>query len=217
MRALRRIYTLNNTGIFAALYWGTSEKCVSLPVYQSIMHCTVITRNVMYRQTKFVLYNITALALACDVSPEVRFDNGYTLLEQAIYNNELNVITLLVGYKADVNANYGRPLQFAVGRLDNIPDMRTFVDTMFNTFQGGSGHIKPSPVSVLDILIRAGADVNLRRQDAMSIVSAAINDASAEHVSRLLKAGAILHPQAKVMARYSKVDTHEKVALLQGL
>jgi len=112
-----------------------------------------------------------------------------TLFEKSFYPVNSRRITLLMRYNADVNAGGGFPIRHAAwcNRLD-----------------------------IVEMLINAGADVNLQTNGNTAILSA-LMWASHTIVSRLLQAGAILPEGALALARDSKIDTLLKVECIEKL
>jgi len=114
---------------------------------------------------------------------------GNTVLEKAVIHKRIARVELLIKYGANVNSGDGLPIRMAVWN-ESIP--------------------------ITDMLIKAGADVNLHVL-YRSAISIALEHNGLLFVLRLLQAGATLPDNAITLARESTIDSAKKVEFLHAL
>lgn len=109
-------------------------------------------------------------------------------LEWAVMSNRLYIAEFLIACGANVNSSFGICLIVALWHNNRF---------------------------IVNILIQAGADVNLHDIYAYKTpLIYAIECASAGIVTQLLDAGALLPPDAMLYARTSKVDSSDKIIII---
>jgi len=111
-----------------------------------------------------------------------------TLVERSVSFKTTTCLELLIQYHADINCNDGAPIGFAVCR---------------------------NRLDVVDVLIKAGVDVNLHGR-YLSIMSYAFMYASHTIVTRLLSAGATLPSNALKLVYKTKISKQLKIDFLRA-
>lgn len=110
-----------------------------------------------------------------------------SMLSSAVMCNIITRTQLLIAHGADVNVDYGYPIRCAAYRNYDI---------------------------ILDILITAGADLNLCGEYTPTITNA-ISRSPAKTVLKLLMAGAV-PPRKCVVEHLTYVDVKEKTEILEA-
>ena len=138
--------------------------------------------------TRHYMYAIQ-LYIVLDNNINRNFD-GYTWLERAVYWNDTRVVRMLIEkYNPDLNTDQG----YSIHRASRC------------------GY-----ENMLDIMISAGADVNINSYRGPSAVVCAILHARVLSVSKLLAAGAVLPQNALYFAEQTHIDRDAKVCLIKN-
>jgi len=153
--------------------------------FLSMLHPTTLTFDEGYHTTCVAVLNV-----CLEHKMPVNYKPYYydTVLNLAVYYQRRKHVQLLIKHRADVNCCSGYPIRHAAWNND---------------------------LDVTDMLIDAGADVNLC-STRTSAINTALVYASLPVVSRLIQAGAIINNimLAMSLARKSAIDSAEKVAFL---
>ena len=134
---------------------------------------------------------VMSLSLAYNMCVNYRCIVGRTLLEWAVTYKNVRKVILLIRYNADVNGTHGYPIRWSARNSDVI----------------------------LDLLIAAGANVNLRHPWNKSALVVAIRRGSAYAVKKLLLAGADVSEVTQIRSAltYCEINSFDKVILLKDV
>jgi cytohesin len=163
--------------------------------------------------------------------PNVRDEKGRTPLHHAVKDNRLDIVKLLVESGADVNApdNYGlTPLHYAVhsgyeklvdfllrhGADPNAKDIGGYTPLHISAFEGhpatiilplelGDSSEEPETyMRIAKLLIKSGADVNMKNNGGRTPLHAAVLRNRIDIVRLLLESGA--DPNARCINLYAR-------------
>lgn len=150
-------------------------------VYLAVVYITPLCTYTVHTDLSTTIISI---ALALGMPVECRLSQtSDTLLSRAVYQIRTDTVKFLIANGAHVNASYGTPLMYAAHGNRN---------------------------KILDILIQAGVNVNLRPAS----INTAIAHASFKTLFKLILSGAILPYDALTTAHKTRIDMTEKVYLV---
>lgn len=161
---------------------------------------------------------ITAFLLENNASTNVQDSSGATPLHEAVRYGNTNIAKMLLDSGANINAkdNLGKTpilITMPAEKRDELYSLLiaykadaskkdTYGDTVLHT-----ATLTKVPVSILEKLILAGADINARNKDGVTPFSIAIESGNKEHIAFYAKKGADINSK----------DTKGKTPLLHAL
>ena len=157
-----------------------------------ILYTALVDSNPINKKNILIDVNTLSILLALGMNPNIVYVDN-TLLDYAVSRNNVQASARLISYGADLTTCGGRAVRYAA-------------------WDGFS--------EILDLLIQAGADVNLCNEDGVMYHSAlyrALQYSTVDIVSKLLTAGALVPDNAVDLAQRSMYHRKEKVELLKTL
>jgi len=125
-------------------------------------------------------YEIMKILINAKANPNIEDNDGYNLLSQVVYNQKYELLQWLLENGGDVNHKYEKSYEYKIKNKFSNPSQRyTLLHYVAST---------TNDPKFIKILIKAGANINIKAPDGLTALHYAVDDLSSlAHLRNLSK------------------------------